>query len=247
MFKTEIREALRAAHDRPQRRRGTSQHSPSAQDDSRDGATADEGGAADPDDVIDPDDLTATKPIRCAFLLPPSAKPETWWTALVLGRENDVVASQDAVLTLAHVAYRLGYARTDTGLFHNDITIGGLHEAIEEMFGSAGWIALMECWQAAAGIKQPDRNATRSRADITDRIPAQPKDHGKPSAESLVPLPSSACLFEEGLLQALPQMPQRVAVFFLHSPQPEPVWRYRESESERSQREQAEAEGAWAG
>jgi hypothetical protein len=114
MFKTEIREALRAAHDRPQRRRGPLQHSP-AQDDSRDGATDDDGGAADPDDVIDPDDLTKTEPIRCALLLPPPTQSEAWWAALVFGADNADVSPLDAFLALSHVAYHLGRARADMG------------------------------------------------------------------------------------------------------------------------------------
>jgi hypothetical protein len=220
MFKTEIREALRAAHDRPQRRRGTSQHSPSAQDDSRDGATADDGGAAD----------TATKPIRCAFLLPPSAKPETWWRAIVLGRENDVVASQDAVLALAHVAYRLGYARFDVGLSHNDMTVEGLHTTIEEHYGGPGWTALMECWHEAAGIAQ----FARSHADIPKRIP-----------EPDSPSPFSPSLESEA--RALARLPSAVRRFWLREAPITPAWRHRETAGEKELRERMEADGSWCG
>jgi hypothetical protein len=177
----------------------------------------------------DPEDLTATKPIRCAFLLPPSAKPETWWTALVLGRENDVVASQDAVLALAHVAYRLGYARFDVGLSHNDMTVEGLHTTIEEHYGGPGWTALMECWHGAAGIAQP----TRSHADIPKRIP----EFGSPSS-SFPSLESEA--------QALRKLPPAVARFWLKEPHV-PAWRYSETAGEKELRERMEADGSWCG
>jgi hypothetical protein len=201
----------------------------------------------DPDDVIDPDDLTKTKPSGCALLLPPPAMGEAWWTALVLGREKDAVAPQDALLALAHVAYRLGYARVDAGLSHNDITLEGLHEAICERYGNAGWRAFTACWQEAAGIKQPQRKDTRSPADITDRIPARPKDHGVLSAEPLVPLPPTAFQMETGLHQALPEMPERVAAFLLHVPRDPPAWRYQETAGEQAYREFMTEQGAWCG
>jgi hypothetical protein len=188
IFNLEFRELIRAAHrpSRPPR----AQRRSLDQDDGRDGITTGDGEPADPDDVIDPDDLRGGDPLGWPALLPPPTQSEALWAVIVLGREKDAVAPQDALLALAHVAYRLGYARADMGKPHHGVaTVGQLHEAIEEMFGSAGWTALVECWQEAAGIKQPERKATRSRADITDRIPARPKDHGVLSAEPLVPLP----------------------------------------------------------
>jgi hypothetical protein len=169
-------------------------------------------GDAPNDNVIDLDDLTGTEPVQCAFLLPPSAKPETWWTALVLGRENDVVASQDAVLALAHVAYRLGYARFDVGLSHNDMTVEGLHTTIEEHYGGPGWTALVECWHGAAGIAQP----TRSHSDIPKRIP----EFGSPSSFSSSHMPSP-----ESEVEALRRLPADIRRFWLREEPASPLWR----------------------
>jgi hypothetical protein len=145
--------------------------------------------------------------------------------------------------------FRLGVARADTGFSGSTpTTVGELHEAIEERYGNAGWKAFTACWQEAAGIQQPEPKIFPAEcSDVLNRIPDQPKDHRPPSSETLLPLPSTACLLEEGLHQALPSMPMRAAAFLLHSPKPEPPWRYQESESERLIREDAENRGAWAG
>jgi hypothetical protein len=221
--------------------------------------TATSGGPADdPNDVIDPDDLTGTEPIRCAFLLPPPAQSEAWWTAIVLGRENGAVSSQDTLLALTHVAYRLGYARAVMGNPHHGlVTVGQLHATLEELYGVPGWTALVECWHTAAGIVQPERRTIRSDTDILNRIP----DRTNPAAVSAQstsfksaafdteqpPLPPTPYDLDPGLAHAISTAPRKVAAFLLHGPRDPPAWRQKESESERSQREQLERLGGWPG
>jgi hypothetical protein len=194
------------------------------QDDGRDGVTGGNGGPADPDD------LTGTEPVRCALLLPPPAQSEAWWTALVLGSENDAVAPQDVSLALAHVACRLGYARADMG---NPVTelvrVGQLHELLKALYGEAGWKALVECWHTAAGITRP----TRVHASITNRI-----------LESDSPSPASS---PESEAKAISSLPLRVARFWLREPLAPPAWRRQESEAEGQWREDREGDGAWCG
>jgi hypothetical protein len=109
IFNPEFRELIRATHRPPQRHRA--QRRSLDQDGVTVGLTVDGGPLDDPDDEIDPDDLTKTEPIRCTLLLPPPVKPETWWTALVLGRENDAVSLQDVSLALGHVAFSVSGLR----------------------------------------------------------------------------------------------------------------------------------------
>jgi hypothetical protein len=185
-------------------------------------------GDAPNDNVNDPDDLIGTEPVQCPFLLPPSAQSAPWWTALVLGRENDAVSPQDAVLALAHVAYRLGYARADTANpHHRKATVGQLHEAIEDAFGSAGWTAF------TAGIQEPER----SPADIPKRIPK----FGSPSLSSSLPAASP-----ESEPETLRKLPVAVARFWLKEPHV-PAWRYSETADEQGLRERMEADGSWCG
>jgi hypothetical protein len=201
------------------------------QDDGRDGVKVSD--PTDPDDAIDPDDLIATEPVQCPLLLPPPVKPETWWSALVFGSDNADVSPQDASLALAHVAYRLGYARFDVGLSHNDMTVEGLHTIIEERYGGPGWTALMECWHAVAGIKQPEHKFTQT--DIPVRIP-------ETSRTSLPSFSSST----ESEAEALRQLPLAIARFWLKEPHV-PAWRYSETADEQELRERMEADGSWCG
>jgi hypothetical protein len=209
----------------------------------------------DPDDCIDPDDSLSKLEV---ITLPPPAQSEAWWIALVLGRESDAVAPQDASLALAHVAYRLEYARADRGNpITESTTVGLLYEAIEEMFGPAAWTALVECWHTAAGIVQPERKSIRSDTDILNRIP----DRTNPaaiSAQSTIfkstafdteqpPLPPTPYDLDPGLAHAIGTAPWKVAAFLLHVPRDPPAWRYQETEAERAHRELLEGEGSWTG
>jgi hypothetical protein len=148
--------------DKPARRRtDRAQRHFVDQDDGQNGVKV--GDPTDPDDVIDPDDLIGTEPVQCQLLLPPSAQSETWWTALVLGRENDAVNPQDALVALAHVAYHLGVARANMGNVRTEpVTAGQLYETVEALYGTPGWAALVSLWQEAAGFRNPSasRNPT---------------------------------------------------------------------------------------
>jgi hypothetical protein len=215
------------------RRTGRTQLHSLDKDDGRDGVKVGEGEPSDPDDVIDPDDLIGTAPVQCALLLPPPVKPETWWTALVLGSENDAVAPQDASLALAHVACRLGYARAVMGNPHIGLgTVGQLQEMLEALYGEAGWKALVECWHAAAGITRP----TRVHASITNKIP-----------EGELPQPQIPACSLAREAEALRSLPGAVRRFWLYEPRDPPPWRQKESESERLQREALESLGGWTG
>jgi hypothetical protein len=160
----------------------------------------------------------------------------------VLGRENDAVNPQDAFLVPAYVAYRLGHARANIeNSVMESVTVGQLHETVEALYGAPGWVALVEGWHEAAGIEQPQRQPKTDCA----LIPAAEPD-GKASTP-LPPLPADAPLLEEGLHQALPGMPEKVAAFLLHTPKDSPPWRYVESEGERAERQALENLGAWTG
>jgi hypothetical protein len=220
------------------RRTGRTQLYSVDQDDSRDGVKVSD--PTDPDDAIDPDDLNGMKPVQCALLLPPPAQSESWWTALVLGRENDAINPQDALVALAHVAYRLGYARANMAT--EPVMVGQLHEMVEALYGAPGWAALVSFWQEAAGIQQPRR---QPKPDFTPILAAEPD--AKVDTPPLPPLPPTPYEIEKGLHRALPEMPERVAAFLLHVPRDPPAWRYQESAGERAEREFLEAQGGWTG
>jgi hypothetical protein len=225
------------------RRTGRTQlHFVNQDDGPDDTITIDGGGIEDPNDATRRDDSIRTEPVQCVLLLPPAAQSEKWWAALVLGRAEDAVSPQDALVALAHVAYRLGYARANIGNVRTEpVTARRLHETVEALYGAAGWTALVECWQEAAGIQQPKRQPKTDCASIPAAAP-----HGKP--ETPLPLlPSDAPLLEEGLYRALPAMPKMVQAFLLYQPKPPPTCRYLESEGERAERQALENLGAWTG
>jgi hypothetical protein len=171
-----------------------------------------------------------------------AAQSETWWTALVLGRENDAVNPQDAFFSAGICCLP---SRACASQYRNSVmesvTVGQLHETVEALYGAPGWVALVEGWHEAAGIEQPQR---QPKIDCA-LIPAAEPD-GKASTP-LPPLPADAPLLEEGLHQALPGMPEKVAAFLLHTPKDSPPWRYVESEGERAERQALENLGAWTG
>jgi hypothetical protein len=117
-------------------------------------------------------------------------------------------------------------------------TIGTLHQAIEEAFGSAGWTALMQCWHEMAGIEQPHRRTIRRDSEITDRIPVV---HASTTDTSILSAPAP---LEVEVLQSLPP---RVRWFWLREDFVPPPWRYVETEGERAHRETMQEQGAWAG
>ena len=206
-------------------------------DDGRDGVKVSD--PTDFDDAIDPDDLIGMEPVQCALLLPPPAQSESWWTALVLGRENDAIIPQDALVALAHVAYRLGHARANMST--EPVMVGQFYEMVEALYGAPDWAALVSFWQEAAGIRQPRR---QPKPDFSSVIAVEP--NGKADTP-LPPLPERCFPLEEGLHWALPEMPEKVAAFLLHVPRDPPAWRYQESTGERAEREFLEAQGGWTG
>jgi hypothetical protein len=226
----------------PRRRTGQAQRQLVCPDDGDGGKVSD---PIDPDDVIDPDDLIVRAPVHCAFLLPPLARSEAWWIALVFGHLQTVVSLQDALVALAHVAYHLGYARANTGSpVTEPVKVEQLHETVEALYGAPGWTALVECWQEEAGIA-PEPAKKEKRQQKPDRTPIPAAE--PPGKAATPPLPANAPLLEEGLHRALPAMPPQVAAFLLHVPRDPSPWRYCESLDERSQREQLENEGCWTG
>jgi hypothetical protein len=126
----------------------------------------------------------------------------------------------------------LGSAQLRADTLTPSETVGKLHEAIEEAFGSDGWSTLVKCWQDAAGIVLPNR------------ITNQPKDYRPSSLESLPALPrepaTTACLHEEGLHEALSTMPTQVAAFLLRPPAASRI-------ETADQQALLESIGAWAG
>jgi hypothetical protein len=186
-------------------------------------------------------------PLRCALLLPPPAQSETWWSSLVFGSEDAPVSPQDAFLVLAHVAYRLGYARAVIGNPHIGLgTVDQLHEMLEALYGAPGWTALTACWHAAAGITRP----ARAHASITNRIPMsglhperQPLEEHLPQTGRTSP-PSPASLQSEA--EALRSLPGAVRRFWLYEPRV-PAWRHQETAGEGQWRLDRESDGAWCG
>ena len=190
-------------------------------------------------DAIDPDDLIDIELVQCALLLSPPVMSESWWTAIVLGREDDALNPQDALLALAHVAYRLGYARANMSTA--PVMVSQLHETVEALYGAHGWAALTACWCEAAGIQQPRRQPKNDRATI---IAVEPD--GKADTP-LSPLPERCFPLEEGLHRALPGMPPQVAAFLLHVSRDPPAWRYQENAHEKAERQELEDIGGWVG
>jgi hypothetical protein len=117
-------------------------------------------------------------------------------------------------------------------------TVGALHQSIEECYGEAGWSALMECWQEAAGIKQPVRSST----SITSRIPV--RERGLHPQAPPVP-PSSPSPQSE--VEVLRKLPRVVARFWLREELVPPPWRRQETAAEQELREQLSNDGAWCG
>jgi hypothetical protein len=111
---------------------------------------------------IDPDDLHA-----------PPEQSEPWWSCLVFKPDEASVSAQDALEALRWIGYRLGITTSEiqTPSLPSTITVGALHDLIEERYGKPGWTALVQCWQEAAGIKQPERKSIRSDTERVNRIP----------------------------------------------------------------------------
>jgi hypothetical protein len=199
----------------------------------------------------DPDDL------RIVEINPLPAQAERWWSSLLLGPEGAAVCPQDACLVFEHITCRLGLRMSETPTPFSAITVGELHTAIEESYGKPGWTAFVQCWQEAAGIKQPERKSIRSDTDALNRIPEQ-TNPTVVSAQSTSfksttfdteqpPMPPTPYDLDPAFARAIGTAPRKVAAFLLHVPRDPPAWRQKESESERSQREQLERIGGWPG
>ena len=193
----------------------------------------------DLDDVIDPDDLIETEPVCCAPLLPPSAKSEAWWTALVLGARTTLKPA-GRVSSVAHVAYRLGYARAVMG---NPIsakaTVGQLHEAIEAHFGPTG----LEGIGGMLGARRQGPRAHQYLEQNTGSGSPRPNPwriiYRKPATSP----PSPASLQSEA--EALRSLPGAVRRFWLYEPRVPPA--SQETAGERQLRLSMEQTGSWCG
>ncbi len=137
-----------------------------------------------------------------------------------------------------YLGRRLADPEATTGNLWNEkldfiSTIGELHQAVVEAFGTDGWIEFTRLYHESIGIWP-----RRKQSPVAEPVdtPTSP----------LPPLPAQAYPLEDGLHRALLEMLPKVAAFLLHMPRGLP-WRYLESEGERAHRKLLESEGCWTG
>ena len=120
-------------------------------------------------------------------ILPPEM-PASWWEAMLLGNEGDLVSAADVKLVCRHIRQRLAERATATGAFQPHAnggnadskiwnekldfisTVGQLHAAVLESFQPDCWRVFTRLYHEAAGLKpkhqsNPDNAPVHVAAD----------------------------------------------------------------------------------
>jgi hypothetical protein len=132
---------------------------------------------------------------------------------------------------------RFPKAEIPTSSQSSSITVGELHNMIEEHYGKLGWTAFAQCWQQAAGIVEPIRSSPQSQC-------SEQNTDGKPDSPSRDGVTRSDVI-DAGLLQAITQMADRLRNWMLRSPETETL--PSETVAEREAREELDSIGGWPG